>query len=125
MDAMLSSGRLAAMAVLRNYHEYGPSDLLVEDDIVREYDKKRVRPDLEWVNFGVSALRRAALRLVEPHQFCDEPTFYGQLIAQRQLAAFEVKDRFYEIGSPSGLAQFSAFIAPKDAAPKDAKERRS
>ena len=123
MDAMLSSGRLAAMAVLRNYHEYGPSDLLVEDGIVRGYDKKRVRPDLEWVNFGVSALRRAALQLVEPHQFCDEPTFYGQLIAQRQLAAFEVKDRFYEIGSPSGLAQFSEFIAPKDA-PKDAKERR-
>ena len=73
--------------------------------------KKQIRPELEWVNFGVSALRREALQLVEPCRFCDEETFYGQLIAQRELAAFQVKDRFYEIGSPSGLEQFRQFIA--------------
>jgi NDP-sugar pyrophosphorylase family protein len=112
MERMLSSGRLGAMAVLRNRHAYGPSDLLVEDGIVKEYDKKQPRPDLEWVNFGVSALRRQALTLAEPGRFCDEEKFYGQLISARQLVAFEVKDRFYEINSASGLEQFSHFIAP-------------
>ena len=115
MDSTLFSSRLGAMAVLHNYDEYGPSDLLVEDGIVKEYDKKHFHPDLEWVNFGVSALRRQALQLVEPYRFCDEETFYKQLIAQRQLIAFEVKDRFYEIGSFSGLEQFSHFIAPSAA----------
>lgn len=110
MDATQSSGRLGTMAVLHNCDEYGPSDLLVADGIVKVYDKKRSRKDLEWVNFGVSALRRSALELVEPDQFYDEETFYGQLIAQEELMAFEVKDRFYEIGNPSGLAQFSQFI---------------
>ena len=110
-DSMLRSGRLGAMAVLHNCHEYGPSDLLVEEGIVKEYDKKHHRRELEWVNFGVSALRRQALQLVKPQQFCDEETFYGQLIAQRQLTAFEVKDRFYEIGNPAGLEQFRQFIA--------------
>jgi NDP-sugar pyrophosphorylase family protein len=114
MDSMLFSNRLGAMAVLHNYHEYGPSDLLVEDGMVKEFDKKQPRPELEWVNFGVSALRRAALQLVEPHRFCADETFYGQLVAQRQLMAFEVKDRFYEINSPSGLEQFSQFIARQD-----------
>ena len=109
MEAMLLSRRLGAMAVLHNYHEYGPSDLLVADGIVKEYDKQ-FRRDLEWVNFGVSALRREALTLAEPHRFCDEETFYGRLIAQGQLAAFEVKNRFYEIGNPLGLAQFTHFI---------------
>jgi NDP-sugar pyrophosphorylase family protein len=110
MDAMLISGCLGAMAVLHNFDEYGPSDLVVEDGIVKEYDKTHSSPGLEWVNFGVSALRRETLQLVEPHRFCDEETFYGQLIAHRQLTAFEVKDRFYEIGSPSGLEQFRQFI---------------
>ncbi|HEX2923402.1 MAG TPA: sugar phosphate nucleotidyltransferase [Chloroflexota bacterium] len=110
MSAMLASNRLGAMAVLHNCQEYGPSDLLVEDGIVKDYDKNHVRPELEWVNFGVSALRRQALELVEPRRFCDEETFYRQLISQRQLVAFEVKNRFYEIGSPSGLEQFSRFI---------------
>jgi NDP-sugar pyrophosphorylase family protein len=112
MGAMVSAHRLGAMAVLHNRQEYGHSDLLVEDGLVKEYDKRRSRSDLEWVNFGVSALRREALQLVEPHRFCDEETFYGQLIAQQQLTAFETKDRFYEIGSPSGLEQFEQFIAP-------------
>lgn len=113
MEAMLISNRLGAMAVLHNCHEYGPSDLLVADGIVKEYDKKQIRPELEWVNFGVSALRRETLQLVEPHRFCDEETFYGHLIGQRQLLAFEVRDRFYEIGSPAGLEQFSHFITSR------------
>jgi MurNAc alpha-1-phosphate uridylyltransferase len=110
MDTMLCSNHLGAMAVLHNYDEYGPSDLLVADGLVKEYDKKHLRPGLEWVNFGVSALRRQALQLVQPHGFCDEEAFYGQLIAQRQLIAFDVKDRFYEIGNPSSLEQFTQFI---------------
>lgn len=112
MGSMLHSNRLGAMAVLHNCHEYGPSDLLVADGMVKEYDKKRRGPELEWVNFGVSALRRQALQIAEAYQLCDEETFYGQLIAQRQLIAFEVTDRFYEIGSPSGLEQFRNFIGP-------------
>lgn len=115
MEVMLSSNRLGAMAVLHNCHEYGPSDLLVEDGIVKEYDKKSFRPELEWVNFGISALRRQALELVQPQQFCDEETFYGQLIAQSQLSAFEVRDRFYEIGSLGGLEQFELFMASSPA----------
>jgi NDP-sugar pyrophosphorylase family protein len=112
MEVTLSSNRLGAMAVLHNYHEYGPSDLLVQDGMVKEYEKKSSRPELEWVNFGVSALRRQALELVQPLQFCDEEKFYGQLIAQSQLGAFEVRNRFYEIGSLAGLEQFRQFIAP-------------
>jgi N-acetyl-alpha-D-muramate 1-phosphate uridylyltransferase len=110
MDSMIFSNGLGAMAVLHNHNEYGPSDLRVEDGLVKDYDKKHLRPGLEWINFGVSALRRQALQLVEPHRFCDEEAFYGQLIAQRQLLAFDVKDRFYEIGSPPGLEEFRHFI---------------
>lgn len=111
MDSLLHSRRLGTMAVLHNHDRYGPSDLRVVDGVVEEYDKQRHRPDLDWVNFGVSALRREALRLVQPDHFCDEETFYRKLIARRQLGAYEVRNRFYEIGSPAGLEQFREFVA--------------
>lgn len=111
MDSLLASDRLGTMAVLHNHDRYGPSDLRVVDGVVEEYDKQHHRPDLDWVNFGVSALRRDALRLVRPDHFCDEETFYRALIARRQLGAFEVTNRFYEIGSPAGLEQFREYVA--------------
>ena len=33
-----------------------------------------------------------------------------RLVEKKQLLAFEVKDRFYEIGSPQGLKDFEAFV---------------
>jgi N-acetyl-alpha-D-muramate 1-phosphate uridylyltransferase len=111
MHSLLGSDKLSAMAVLRNENKHGRSDLVVTDGLVRSYDKQHTRHEMEWINFGVSALRREALRLVTPRQFCDEETFYGKLIGRGQLMAFEVYDRFYEVGSSAGLGDFSDFIA--------------
>ena len=36
-----------------------------------------------------------------------------QLVQQKQLAGFEVKERFYEIGSASGLAELEAVLSRK------------
>jgi NDP-sugar pyrophosphorylase family protein len=34
-----------------------------------------------------------------------------QLVAQNELAGFEVSERFYEIGSPAGLAELEELLA--------------
>jgi hypothetical protein len=34
-------------------------------------------------------------------------------VVKHDLAGFEVRERFYEIGSPAGLAEFEAFLAGK------------
>ena len=35
------------------------------------------------------------------------------LVSRRQLAGYEVKERFYEIGSPAGLAELDALLGKK------------
>ena len=62
---------------------------------------------MDWINFGVTALKKEALGSVEAGRICDEPTFYGRLIAQNQLRAFEVGERVYEIGSERSLREFA------------------
>jgi NDP-sugar pyrophosphorylase family protein len=44
----------------------------------------------------------------EPYDLAD---LYRELVARDQLAALEVDRRFYEIGSPEGLAQMDAMIS--------------
>jgi len=110
MEALSSSGRLAAMAVYKNYDRYGKSDLVVEGSAVVRYDKSTKVRGMDWINYGVTALRKEALELIPKGRFCDEETFYGSLIRRGELVAFRVKERFYEIGTTASLSEFEAFM---------------
>jgi N-acetyl-alpha-D-muramate 1-phosphate uridylyltransferase len=109
MRALVASGKLGAMAVYENHNKYGKSDVALSEGLVVRYDKKG--GGMEWVNFGVSALRKRALSLIPPGRECGEEEFYGELIKRRELVAFPVGDRFYEIGTPDSLKEFERFIS--------------
>ncbi len=111
MDTLASSGRLGVMAVFRNEGKYGASDVAVEGGKVARYDKRNREAGMDWINFGVSALRKGALALIPEGRECGEEEFYGSLIKKGELLAFPVMKRFYEIGTPSSLAEFERFIS--------------
>ena len=50
------------------------------------------------------------LQLIPENHFYSLEELFLRLIEKEQLLAFEVKERFYEIGSPQGLKDFEAFI---------------
>ncbi len=109
MRALVDSGKLGAMAVYENHDQYGRSDVAVSGGRVVRYDKRG--SGMDWVNFGVSALRKRALSLIPPGRECGEEEFYGELIRRDELLAFPVTDRFYEIGTPASLKEFERFIS--------------
>jgi NDP-sugar pyrophosphorylase family protein len=111
MKALVDSGGLGVMAVYENHNRFGPSDVVVKEGHVVLYDKRGRGAGMEWVNFGVSALRKGALALLPPGKECGEEEFYGELIKRDELLAFPVKGRFYEIGTPGALEEFERFIS--------------
>jgi len=111
MRALLDSGRLGLMTVYENHNRYGKSDVVVREGHVVRYDKEGRHRGMDWVNFGVSALRKRALALVPSGRECFEDEFYGELIKRDELLAFPVEERFYEIGSPAALREFERFIS--------------
>ena len=115
MDALMGHEELAVMAVYRNQGRHGRSDVVVKDGFVAAYDKVSQVPGMEWINFGVTAMRRDALAKVEPGRVTDEQTFYGRLVRERQLRALEVSERFYEVGSERSLAEFAGFVSDRGA----------
>ena len=111
MRSLIRSKKLGVMAVFENHNRFGNSDVVVENDLVVRYDKKSQGRGMDWVNFGVSALRRGALALIPERRSCDEQQFYAELIKRKELRAFVVENRFYEIGSPASLKEFESFLA--------------
>lgn len=111
MDVLLEREELAIMAVYRNEGRLGKSDVVVKDGLVSEYDKVASVPGMDWINFGATAMKKGALDSVEMGRVSDEQEFYGRMAKEGQLLAYEVKERFYEIGTVERLSEFAAFIS--------------
>jgi NDP-sugar pyrophosphorylase family protein len=103
MARLGASGRLAVMVVWKN-DGYETSDVAIDGDLVVGYGAGT--PGMTYINYGLSALRREALADLAAGRPCSLQELYAPLIAGRQLGAFEVAERYYEIGSPRGLEEF-------------------
>lgn len=101
------------MVVYKNYNQFDKSNLIVKNGLVKLYSKKEVNPEMVYIDEGVSILKKEIL-----HSFPSEEPFpldeiFQRLIQEKELLAFQTKQRFYEIGSPEGLDDFKELILRK------------
>lgn len=101
---------LGLMTVLRNHDRWDSSNAVFRDGRLLCYDKRRKRPDMAHIDYGVSLLRRAAVERIAPDQAADLADLYSSLVAEGAMDGYEVTQRFYEIGSPQGLAETTRYL---------------
>jgi NDP-sugar pyrophosphorylase family protein len=113
-DAFDSSDCPALMTVLRNEDRWDRSNAVFAGGRVVNYDKRpdhRV-PEMKWIDYGLSVLRR---EVIEPIPVDDAPRDLGEvfheLSVRGDLAGFEVGTRFFEVGSPAGVAALESYLA--------------
>lgn len=109
IDRLISSGMLGVMAVYHNKGRYGKSDADVKDGLVVKYSKSM--QGLGWINYGALAFRKKALAFVPKDTFYGEEEFHSRLIEMKEMGAFVVRRRFYDIGSPYSLKEFEEYIS--------------
>jgi NDP-sugar pyrophosphorylase family protein len=103
------SGLPAVMSVLLNEGRWDTSNVRYEDGRVLAYDKSAPRPDMRWIDYGLGGLTVDALSVVDDDEN-DLARLYQRLAALGRLCGFEATERFYEIGTPSGLEEADAFL---------------
>ena len=106
-------GAVGLMTILRNANAWDRSNALVRDGRLIRYDKFAPTPDMTHIDYGVALLRRTALDRVPSDRPSDLATLYQALVAEGAMVGYEVTRRFYEIGSPSGLAETRQFLAER------------
>jgi NDP-sugar pyrophosphorylase family protein len=106
---------LGLMTVVRNRDRWDRSNAVYRGGRVLRYDKRRPSADMEYIDFGLSLLRAAALEFLPPDRPSDLADLYANMAERGQLAGHEVTERFYEIGSPTGLAETRAYLEARAA----------
>lgn len=103
--AFRASGARGLMTILRNEGRWDRSNVVFRGGRIVRYDKRQPSDEMQYIDYGLGALRSAALDSIpqdEPFELAD---VYQRLVAADQLTAFVVTKRFYEIGSPAGLVE--------------------
>jgi N-acetyl-alpha-D-muramate 1-phosphate uridylyltransferase len=110
--AFCASGLPGLMTVFRNEDRWDRSNVRVENGRIVRYDKQRRDPGMRHIDYGLSVLTDEALApwLGSADPF-DLAVVFQALIGRDALAACEIAARFYEIGSPEGLAETRALLA--------------
>ncbi len=104
-DSFRESGKKGLMTVFENHGKWDTSNIIYRDGRIIQYSKKDLTPDMHHIDYGLSFFRREAFTDFPEHEVFELPAVYQKLIAEGELAGFDVPDRFYEIGKQEGLEE--------------------
>jgi len=107
------SGKPGLMTVYRNEGKYDTSNVVFRDGEIVVYDKKAKLPEMRHIDYGLSLFKASVFNAYAAGQVFDLAEVMGKLVQARQLAGYEVPERFYEMGSPAGLAELEELLKPK------------
>lgn len=114
------------MTVSRNLGKWDANNARFQSGWVTLYDKFKQADGLDFIDYGLAAMKRQTIADGIPADVpYDLGHLYQSLSVEGRLAGFEVSERFYEVGSPAGLNDFSQYIESGALAGKRPPTRRS
>lgn len=108
--AFLNSGQPGLMTVFENRGAYDASNVWFEDDRIRLYSKTEKTPQMRHIDYGLGVFRATAFAGCPRDAVVDLAAIQTELCRRGELAGYELKERFYEIGSPAGLAELDGLL---------------
>jgi N-acetyl-alpha-D-muramate 1-phosphate uridylyltransferase len=109
-ESFRESGRLGMMTVFRNLGQWDRSNVAYENGRILTYDKLNQTRRMHHIDYGLGAFRREAFDSVPADRPSDLMELYQGLLRRGELASFEMKERFYEIGSLAGLEELRRLL---------------
>ena len=107
------SGRLGLMTIFRNEGLWDQSNVEFTNGKICDYNKKNNTPRMNHIDYGLGVFQKNAFSSVPDGRPQDLAQVYQDLLRKGELAAYEVPDRFYEIGSLPGLEELRRFLASR------------
>ncbi len=106
-EAFRAAGRSGLMTVYRNEGRWDSSNVEFDGRRILAYDKENRTPRMRHIDYGLGVFHAAAFA-ASPH--AGLPGVYRELLSRGELAALEVRERFYEVGSFEGIRDLSRYL---------------
>jgi MurNAc alpha-1-phosphate uridylyltransferase len=110
-ERFISAGKSGLMTVFRNDMRWDVSNVEFDGERILDYSKTARTGAMRYIDYGLGVLRAHAVHSVPTDAPSDLAELYQQLLSRNDLAGYEITQRFYEIGSPEGLAETRALLA--------------
>lgn len=110
MAKFLTDGRPALMTVLHNDGCWDASNVEFANGEILAHSKATRTERMRYIDYGFSLFHAEAFGAAPTGRPIDLTTICEALAARGALAAYEVHQRFYEVGSVSGLAELEAYF---------------
>ena len=65
---------------------------------------------MKHIDYGLSLLKKEAFRGIQEDKVFDIADLFADLVKQNDMLGYEVKERFYEIGSRNGLKETESYL---------------
>jgi NDP-sugar pyrophosphorylase family protein len=98
------------MAVYANHGRWDSSNVVTDGEWVQRYQKGTGDPAFDHIDYGVTALRREIIAALPPAEPFGLDAIQRDLAERKRLRAYPARERFYEIGSPEGLAELDRHL---------------
>ena len=105
-----TGGFPALMTVYRNLGKWDTSNVEMTDGRIVQYDKKSESPRMEYIDYGLGLFVPSVFDDLQERQPADLAEIYQKLVAEKKLLAYDVPQRFYEIGSFDGLRELDDIL---------------
>ena len=102
---------LGTMSVFPNAGRWDASNVEVRGESVVRYEKGSNDPTLDHIDYGAIALRRSVIARIPTGIALGLHEVQADLARRAVLRAYVAPKRFYEIGSPAGLAELDELLS--------------
>jgi MurNAc alpha-1-phosphate uridylyltransferase len=109
-EAFEGSKKKALMTVFHNEGTWDTSNVEFKDGQILSYEKQRLTRRMRHIDYGLGVFQREAFATVPEDKPYDIADLYQLLLKKGELAAFEVDERFYEVGSFHGLEELKRHL---------------
>ena len=101
----------ALMTVIKNDNQWDRSNVIYRDNKILRYDKKNYSSEMEYIDYGCSIFNKVKfLNFAKQKQKFDLSEIQIKLVAENQLAGYEIFNRFYEVGSHAGISELQELL---------------
>lgn len=100
----------ALMTVFRNEGRWDTSNVVFDGTRVICHDKRNRRPQMRYIDYGLAIMNAEVFAGRSSEHAFDLSDVYTALADRGRLAGYEIVRRFYEIGTPAGLAETDQYL---------------
>ncbi|MBV8802575.1 MAG: NTP transferase domain-containing protein [Gammaproteobacteria bacterium] len=109
-STFIKSRRQALMTVFKNEGQWDTSNVEFKYGQIIQYDKKNKTPSMQHIDYGLGIFNKNVFMPIPDKTEYDLALVYQTLIVQQELAAHEVTQRFYEVGSFTGITELENYL---------------